>query len=91
REIEKLQTFVDRFRAKNTKASQAQSKMKQIERMDKIELPEEDRRKVKIRFPQPERSGQRVITLKDIHHAYGRNVVYDGMEFEAERGQRIVL
>ena len=42
-------------------------------------------------FPQPQRSGQRVITLKNIHHAYGENVVYRGMDFEAERGQRIVL
>jgi ATP-binding cassette, subfamily F, member 3 len=91
REIDRLQTFADRFGAKASKASQAQAKLKQIERMEKIELPDEDRRKVKIKFPQPERSGQRVISLKDIHHAYGPNVVYAGMEFEAERGQRIVL
>jgi ATP-binding cassette subfamily F protein 3 len=91
KEIERLQEFVDRFRSKASKASQAQSKMKQIERMDKIEMPEENRKNVKIRFPQPERSGQKVISLKDIHHAYGPNVVYDGMEFQAERGQRTVL
>lgn len=91
KEIERLQTFADRFRAKASKASQAQAKLKQIDRMEKIELPEENQRKVKIRFPQPQRSGQRVITLKDVHHAYGANVVYDGMEFESERGQRIVL
>ncbi len=91
KEIERLQTFVDRFRSKASKASQAQSKMKQIERMDKIELPEENRKNVKIRFPQPERSGQKVIELKGIDHAYGPNVVYEGMEFQAERGQRIVL
>ena len=42
-------------------------------------------------FPQPQRSGQRVITLENIHHAYGENVVYRGMDFQAERGQRIVL
>ncbi len=91
REIDRLQTFADRFRAKASKATQAQSKLKQIERMDKIELPEESRRQVKIRFPQPERSGQRAISLKGVHHSYGPNVVYAGMEFEAERGQRIVL
>jgi ATP-binding cassette subfamily F protein 3 len=42
-------------------------------------------------FPQPQRSGQKVITLENIHQAYGENVVYRGMEFQAERDQRIVL
>ena len=83
--------FVNRFRAKNTKATQAQSKLKQIERMDKVEAPEGDDRKLDFQFPQPQRSGLRVIKLEDIHHAYGENVVYRGMDFQAERGQRIVL
>ena len=83
--------FVNRFRAKNTKAAQAQSKLKQIERMDKVEAPEGDDRKLDFRFPQPQRSGLRVIKLENIHHAYGENVVYRGMNFQAERGQRIVL
>ena len=91
RKIQQLQEFADRFRAKNTKAAQAQSKLKQIERMDKIEAPEQDSRAIRFRFPQPARSGHRVITLKDIHHAYGENVVYRGVSFEAERGQRLVL
>jgi ATP-binding cassette subfamily F protein 3 len=91
REIAHLMEFVNRFRAKNTKATQAQSKLKQIERMEKIEAPASDERKVSFAFPQPQRSGQRVITLRNIHHAYGENVVYRGLDFEAERGQRIVL
>ena len=91
REIAHLMRFVERFRAKNTKASQAQSKLKQIERMEKIEAPDDSTREIDFTFPQPQRSGHRVITLRDIHHAYGSNVVYDGMEFQAERGQRIVL
>ena len=91
KKIQQLQEFADRFRAKNTKAAQAQSKLKQIERMDKIEAPERDNRAIRFRFPQPVRSGHRVITLKDIHHSYGENVVYRGMHFEAERGQRLVL
>jgi ATP-binding cassette, subfamily F, member 3 len=91
REIAHLMEFVDRFRAKNTKASQAQSKLKQIERMDKIEAPQADDKKINFKFPQPPRSGLRVVTLSEIHHAYGENVVYAGMNFEAERGQRIVL
>jgi ATP-binding cassette subfamily F protein 3 len=91
KEIDRLQEFADRFRAKASKASQAQSKLKQIERMDKIEAPTNDETKIGFQFPQPQRSGQKVITLENIHQAYGTNVVYNGMEFKAERGQRIVL
>lgn len=91
RDIQRLQEFADRFRAKASKASQAQAKLKQIERMDKIEAPVNDARTIKFRFPQPPRSGHRVIALKDIHHAYGDTIVYRGMNFEAERGQRMVL
>jgi ATP-binding cassette subfamily F protein 3 len=82
---------VTRFRAKASKAAQAQSKLKQIERMDRIEAPVDDEKKIKFQFPQPPRSGLRVIALKNIHQAYGENVVYAGMNFEAERGQRTVL
>ena len=91
REIAHLMEFVDRFRAKNTKAAQAQSKLKQIERMEKIEAPVSEDRKIQFTFPQPQRSGLKVITLKDIHHAYGANTVYEGVDFQAERGQRTVL
>jgi ATP-binding cassette subfamily F protein 3 len=91
REIARLMEFVNRFRAKNTKATQAQSKLKQIDRMEKIEAPVADLPKLDFQFPQPQRSGQRVIKLEGIHHAYGQTVVYQGMNFQAERGQRIVL
>jgi ATP-binding cassette subfamily F protein 3 len=91
REIATLQEFADRFRAKASKASQAQSKLKQIERMDKIEAPAGQEKTVSFRFPQPARAGQRVITLKDVRHAYGEMVVYEALNFEAERGQRTVL
>lgn len=94
RQIDHLQTFVNRFGAKNTKATQAKSKQKQIDRLkaDLVEVPQgEDRRMKGFRFPQPERSGQRVLTLKGIDFAYGTNQVYAGMECEVERGQRTVL
>src|SRR4051794_2284194 len=91
REIARLMEFVNRFRAKNTKAAQAQSKLKQIDRMDKVEAPANDDKKIDFQFPQPQRSGLKVITLKDVHHAYGDVVVYRGIDFQAERGQRIVL
>jgi len=91
REIAHLMEFVERFRAKASKASQAQSKLKQVERMEKIEAPGSGDKAIKFHFPQPRRSGLKVITLKDIHHAYGENVIYRGMDFQAERGQRTVL
>ncbi len=91
REVARLMRFVERFRAKNTKASQAQSKLKQIERMERIEAPASEEAEIDFRFPQPPRSGLRVISLKNLRHRYGQNVVYERMQFEAQRGQRIVL
>lgn len=91
KEIERLMDFVARFRAKNTKASQAQAKLKQIDRMEKVDAPEAAAATVDFAFPQPPRSGQRVIQLTKVHHAYGANVIYRGIDFEAERGQRVVL
>jgi ATP-binding cassette subfamily F protein 3 len=91
KEIASLQQFADRFRAKASKASQAQSKLKQIDRMEKIEAPVAREKTVHFRFPQPPRSGHRVITLKEVDHAYGELVVYRDLNFEAERGQRTVL
>ncbi|MDB6028262.1 MAG: abc transporter [Verrucomicrobiales bacterium] len=91
KDIARLQEFADRFRAKASKASQAQSKLKQIDRMEKIEAPESEDRKIHFQFPQPQRSGLKVIALDEIHHAYGTNVIYRGMDFVAERGQKTVL
>ena len=91
KEIASLQLFADRFRAKASKASQAQSKLKQIDRMEKITAPTARGKTIKFHFPQPPRSGLRVITLKDVNHAYGDLVVYRGLNFHAERGQRTVL
>ena len=91
REIAKLQTFIDRFGAKNTKAAQAQSKRKQIERMEKIEAPEPEMASVHFRFPQPARSGARVLEVKQLQHAYGEILVYRDLNLTVERGQRTVL
>jgi ATP-binding cassette subfamily F protein 3 len=91
KEIASLQLFADRFRAKASKASQAQSKLKQIDRMKKIAAPVARGKTIKFHFPQPVRSGLRVITLKDIDYSYGDLVVYRGMQYHAERGQHTVL
>jgi ATP-binding cassette subfamily F protein 3 len=93
REIAHLQKFVDRFGAKASMASRAKSKEKQIERLkeEAVEEPMEQLKRVNFRFPQPPRSGLKVVTLKNILQAYGDHVVYRDMNFETERGQRIVL
>jgi len=93
REIAHLQKFVDRFGAKASMASRAKSKEKQIERLKDVavEEPWEDLKKINFRFPQPPRSGLKVMSLKNVHQAYGDHVVYQDLNFEVERGQKIVL
>jgi ATP-binding cassette subfamily F protein 3 len=93
RKIDQLQTFADRFGAKASKASQAQSKRKQIERIkeEMVELPDGPEATMGFRFPQPQRSGQRVIKLEKIKFGYGDKLIYNGIDFEVERDQRIVL
>jgi len=91
RQIDKLQTFIDRFGAKNTKAAQAQSKRKELARIERIEAPENESAPIRFRFPQPSRSGARVITLSHVSHAYGETNVYTDLNLEVERGQRTVL
>jgi ATP-binding cassette subfamily F protein 3 len=91
KEIQALQIFADRFRAVASKASQAMSKLKQIERMELIEKPPPPRKPFRFQIPQPPRGGQRAITLKDIHMAYGANSVYRGLDLSVERGERTVL
>lgn len=93
REIAHLQKFVDRFGAKASLATRAKSREKQIEKLKDvaIEAPEEELRRINFRFPQPPRSGRKVIELKKVDQAYGDHVVYRDLNFVAERGQKLVL
>ena len=93
REIAHLQKFVDRFGAKASMASRAKSKEKQIERLEAVavEEPTEELKRINFKFPQPPRSGLKVIELEHVQQAYGDHVVYRDLNFTAERGQRIVL
>ena len=93
REIAHLQKFVDRFGAKASMASRAKSKEKQIERLEAVavEEPHEELKRINFKFPQPPRSGLKVIELEHVQQAYGDHVVYRDLNFTAERGQRIVL
>lgn len=93
REIAHLQKFVDRFGAKASMASRAKSKEKQIERLQDVavEEPMEELKRINFKFPQPPRSGLKVIDLEHVQQAYGDHVVYRDLNFAVERGQRIVL
>jgi ATP-binding cassette subfamily F protein 3 len=91
KEIQALQQFADRFRAVTSKASQAMAKLKQIERMELIEKPAPPPKPFRFQIPQPPRGGQRAVTLRGIHMAYGENRVYEDLDLNVERGERTVL
>ena len=90
REIAHMQKFVDRFRYKNTKSRQAQDRVKKLEKMERIELPQA-RKGVRFAFPQPARTGDVVVSLDSVAKAYGDNVVYDSLELKLYRGDKVVL
>ncbi|MBL8915527.1 MAG: ABC-F family ATP-binding cassette domain-containing protein [Archangium sp.] len=87
---EQLQAFINRFRAKASKATQAQSKMKQLEKLETVEVHQE-RATVSFTFPVVAASGREVVKFHDVRKAFGDNVVYDGLEAQALRGQRIAV
>ncbi len=90
REMQRQMRFVERFRAKATKATQVQSRLKQLEKIQPIELPRATK-KVHYTFPSPPRSGAEVITLSNVSKRYGDNVVYRGMNLTLSRGDRVAL
>ncbi|MEM9282249.1 MAG: ABC-F family ATP-binding cassette domain-containing protein [Verrucomicrobiota bacterium] len=90
RENEKTEKLINRFRAKATKAKMVQSRIKQLDKMERIEL-EEEGATMDFRFPQPERSGQTVLKLEGACKYYGENKVIDGLDFEIERGDKIAI
>ncbi len=91
REIEAAEAFIRRFRAKNTKARQVQQKIRQLERLERIEVPTLARKTIKFRFPQPPRSGRVVAEAKHVRKAYGDHVVYADLNLVIERGEKIAL
>jgi len=88
--IEEVERFIERFRYKATKARQVQSRVKMLAKVERIEVPGAARR-IHFKFPEPPRTGRRVATLTGVHKAYGDNVVYRGIDFAVERGDRVAL
>ena len=85
--LAKEQRFIDRFSAHAAKAAQVQSRVKALDKIEKIELPKK-RKVVDFEFRQPPRSGDKVVTIENLHKAYGTHVVYDGLDMIIQRGER---
>jgi ATP-binding cassette subfamily F protein 3 len=91
RKIAQIERYIERFRYKKAKARQVQSRIKQVARIERIEVRKDRTRAIKFRFPQPPRSGRTVITLNGIVKRYGSHTVYDGLDLVLERGQKVAL
>ncbi len=90
KEVARVQTFVDRFRYQANKASQVQSRIKQLEKVKMIEI-QRDPKRVKFKFPLPAASGRQVLELQSVAKRYGEKVVYEKVDCSIERGQRVAL
>ena len=88
--ISRQMRFIERFRAKNTRASQVQSRIKQLEKMERVTVPRSTK-KIKFNFPEPPRSGRVVIELKHVDKSYGQHVVYRDLNLALERGDRAAI
>jgi ATP-binding cassette subfamily F protein 3 len=90
RKIEQTERFIERFRAKNTKSSQVQSRIKMLEKIERIEIPKETK-EVRFKFPAPQRSGHRVVEVKNLYKRYGETAVYQGIDLTLFRGDKVAL
>ena len=91
RMIEKTEEFIEKFRYKPTKSNQVQSRIKQLERLERIEVDEEDLATLNIKFPPAPRSGQIVAEIKEVGKAFGQKRIFSDFTFTLERGQKIAL
>jgi len=89
-QIEHLEAFINRFRAQATKAKQVQSRIKELEKIERIEIPEEEP-VIHFSFPQPPPSGRMVVEAEGLSKSYGDKVVLNNVKFGIERGDRVAL
>ena len=90
KKIKETQKFIERFRYKATKSRQVQSRIKQLDKVDIIELPE-DKSEINIKFSEPPQSGRTPIKLTSIFKSYGDKKVFEGIDFEIEKGEKIAF
>ena len=91
KQIKDTERFIERFRYKNTKATQVQSRVKMLEKMEKIEEPTEDNRTINLMLPQPSRPPLNVASCRNVTKHYGDIEVFNNMDLEIERGQKFGL
>ncbi|MEJ2109417.1 MAG: ATP-binding cassette domain-containing protein, partial [Acidobacteriota bacterium] len=90
KEIARIKAFADKFRYKATKASQVQSRLKDLERMERIEIPPEAK-PIRVRFPEGPRTGRNVLELSGVCAGYDGTAVFKGLDYILEKGERIAL
>jgi ATP-binding cassette subfamily F protein 3 len=91
RKIEQTERFIEKFRYKNTRASLVQSRIKMLDKIERIELPAERSREIRFQFRAPQRTGHRVVEVKDLHKRYGNTTVYKGVDLTLFRGDKAAL
>lgn len=89
--IEQTEEFIERFRYKPTKSNQVQSRIKQLEKIERIEVEEEDLATLNIKFPPAPRSGQIVVEAKDAAKSFGDKKIFSGATFTIERGEKVAF
>lgn len=91
RKIEKTEEFIEKFRYKATKSNQVQSRIKQLDKIERIEIDDEDKSSLAVKFPPSPRSGQVVVNAKDLKMQFGEKVVFDKANLTIERGEKVAL
>ena len=89
-QLKQTQEFIERFRYKATKARQVQSRIKQLEKIDLIEIDSEEN-EIHFEFPQPQQGGRVALELKALDKRYGEHVIFSGLDYRVERGERIAV
>lgn len=89
RHIKSVEQYVERYRAKARHASRAQSKLKQLDKLDKIEIDDFEDKRIKFKFPEPPRSAKLVVETKGIQKSFGHKHVLKGVDFALERGEKV--
>ena len=90
KEIREIKDFINKFRSNVKKASLVQSRIKQLDKIELITIPR-DERKIFFRFPKPPPASSKVITINNLHKAYGDNVIFDGLDLRIDNGDRIAV
>ena len=90
-EVERIESFIDRFRYKSSKAKQVQSRVKMLEKMERVDVPTFHESSLSFRFPEPERLPKIVMEVQGAAKAYGDNVVYASLDFTISRGDKLAL